>query len=238
MSSSGLLHLLSRHRSVVGAVGLISLIGLVAVLVESPPTYRAAASVVLVNPPVVPAAPPNGEVPAASQNAYVQFRDLSFVADILVRILKSEGLINSLKAKGLVGTFEIAANRDFYRGPILDLACESSSAATAITDTNLVIGEIEARLSALQSKEATDRRYFITTRTIVGPDRATTVLTNFARILLAVGGVGLGLTVGSGLLAEVLERRRTLRHDVSVIAPSTTAPAGQHVIPRHPTHGQ
>ena len=207
-----MLRLLSRHRLVVGLVGLLSVGGLVAVLLAWPPTYQATAAVVLLNPPPVPSASvASPSIPAQYQNPFVQFNDLSVVVDIIVRVTSTEGAKASLKAKGFSGTFEIAANRDFYRGPIIDVAAESSSQTDAINGTRLLTKEIQDQLLSLQAAQGTDSRYFIKTGTVVGADRATTVFTGTVRILVAVGGFGVLLTIGSGLLADFLSRRRSER---------------------------
>ena len=87
-------------------------------------------------PPAVPTATAaRPDIPAQYQNPYVRFGDLSVVVDILVRITGSEEVVNSLKAKGLQGTYTIAANRDFYRGPIVDVAAESTSKAAPRSTT-------------------------------------------------------------------------------------------------------
>lgn len=204
--------MLSRHRLVVAVAAGLSALLLVAVVIVSPPTYRASAAVVLLNPPAVPVASVNGPpVPPKVQNPYVQFGDLSVVVDILVRVINSDEVVASLKARGLDGQFEIAANRDFYRGPIVDVAAESSTEEGALRDTRLVVKEVQDQLETLQTSQGTDPDYFIKTGTVVGADRATKVFSGTLRLLIAVGGFGALLTVGSGLLADFVSRRRSSR---------------------------
>ena len=216
MSISSLLRILWRHPLVVGSVALLSLLAMLGLVLEKPPTYRAGAAVVLLNPPAVPTATATRpDIPAQYQNPYVRFGDLSVVVDILVRITGSQEVVNSLKSKGLEGTFTIAANRDFYRGPIVDVAAESTSSEAAISDTKLVIKEIQDELVALQTQQGTDPAYFIRAELVVGADRATTVFSGTLRLLIVAGGLGAILTVAAGLVADAIERRRLTAAKVS-----------------------
>jgi capsular polysaccharide biosynthesis protein len=181
-------------------------------VVLAPPTYRSSASVVLLNPPAPPlVTPQNPQIPAAAQNPYARFGDLSVITDILVRVLDSEPVKNEMKAAGLDGTIEVAANRDFYRGPIIDVSAESRKAEKAIAGANIVIAELQKQLEAFQAKEGTDPAYFIRTDIVVPAGRATTVFSPTLRLVLLAAGVGLILTVGAGLLSDARGRRREQR---------------------------
>ncbi|MCB0981286.1 MAG: hypothetical protein H6513_15885 [Acidimicrobiaceae bacterium] len=203
MSIASLLRLLWRQRRVVIPAAVVALLACVGVLIVQPPVYRASAAVVLLNPPALPeVTPENPTIPPEYQNPYSRFGDLSVIVDILVKVLDSEPVQQQLKAQGLDGTFEIAANRDFYRGPIIDVAGEGPSGSAAITNTNLVIAELERQLTTLQTSQGTDPSYWIRVETIVTPDKATTVFSGTLRALILVGGLGVVLTVGAGLVAD------------------------------------
>ncbi len=188
---------------------ILSLLACIGVLIVQPAQYRATSAVVLLNPPALPeVTAENPTIPPEFQNPYGRFGDLSVIVDILVRVLGSEPVVDGLKAQGLEGTFEIAANRDFYRGPIIDIATEASTAEAAIADTKLVMAELENQLTTLQQSQGTDPSYWIRVETIVGADKATTVLSGTLRSMILVAGLGVVLTVGAGLLAEALRARR------------------------------
>src|SRR5262249_37767952 len=118
----------------------------------SPPTYRAAGSVVLLNPPALPQQQLGGPpIPADQQNPYTRIGDLGVMVDVMVRVLGSDASAANLVAAGFVGTPEIAGNRDFYAGPIVDLAAKTSSPEQAIADVNILIAEFNRQLQSLQS---------------------------------------------------------------------------------------
>jgi capsular polysaccharide biosynthesis protein len=206
---SSLLKVLWKHKRVVIPMALLSLLACVAEVVVAGPTYRASAAVVLLNPPALPeVTPENPTVPQQYENPYARFGDLSVIVDILVHVLGSEPVGQQLKANGLDGTFEIAANRDFYRGPIIDISAEASSGGQALKNAQVVIDELERQLVELQKSQGTDPSYYIKPNIIVPPNKATTVLSGTLRKLILLAGVGAVLTVASGLLADARQRRR------------------------------
>lgn len=125
------------------------------------------------------------------------------------RVFDSKEMVDQLKAEGMQGEFEIAANRDFYRGPIIDVAAEAPTSEEALHATDLVTRELDAQLKALQENQKIDPNYFIRTAPVVKAAETTTVLTGTVRMLILVGGLGTVLTVGAGLLADALSRRRS-----------------------------
>jgi hypothetical protein len=212
LNLSSLLKVLWSHKRVVIPVALLSLLACVAQVVIAGPTYRASAAVVLLNPPALPeVTPENPTIPAQYENPYARFGDLSVIVDILVHVLDNETVVQELKAKGLDGTFEIAANRDFYRGPIIDVSAEASSGSQALKNAQVVIDELERQLVELQQVQGTDPDYYIKPNVIVPPNKATTVLSGTLRKLILLGGVGGIVTVGSGLVADARARRRRSR---------------------------
>jgi capsular polysaccharide biosynthesis protein len=209
MTISSLLRVLWRRRLVVIPMAVLSFGLCVATVLVYPPTYRSSASVVLLNPPAPPATTPqNPQIQPGAQNPYTRFGDLSVITDILVRVLASEPVKNSMKSAGLDGTVQIATNRDFYRGPIIDVAAESRIAEKAVAGANIVIAELQKQLKSLQQQQGTAPGYFIKAESFVPAGRATTIFSPTLRLLLLVAGVGLILTVGAGLLSDARGRRR------------------------------
>ena len=209
MNISSLLRVLWRRRLVVIPMAVLSFGLCVGAVIVAPPTYRSSASVVLLNPPALPATTAlSPQIPTAAQNPYVRFGDLSVMVDVLVRVVDSEPVKKSMKAAGLDGTFQVAANRDFYRGPIIDVSAESRTATKAVEGANIVIAELQKQLKTLQEQTGTEPGYFIKAQGVVPAGRATTVFSPTLRLLLLVAGVGIILTVGAGLLSDARGRRR------------------------------
>lgn len=209
MNLSSLLRILWRQRRYVLPSTVLAVVLCLSTIVVVPPTYRASASVVLLNPPALPETTPNNpSVPPQFLNPYARFNDLSVIVDILVRVLGSQPIVDSLTARGLDGTFEIAANRDFYRGPIIDLSSETKNRGDAIKNTKLLVAELQDQLNALQQAQGTDPSYWIRAQPVVDADKESSVFSPTLRLLIVAIAFGLVLVVGVGLLADFRERRR------------------------------
>lgn len=196
----------------VAVSSLIAVAGLVSVVIAVPPTYRASSSVVLLNPPSVPEVESEGaseETLRALDNPYERFNDLSVVVDIMRRILVSAPTEEVLAERGLAGDYSVAANIDFYRGPIVDIAAEGASEAEAITGARLVVDMLEETLDAVQERQGTDPNYRITSDVVVPATRATRVLSSTLRRAIAVSALGALFVVGSAVAADALTTRRS-----------------------------
>jgi hypothetical protein len=189
----------------------------------SPPTYRASGAVVLLNPPALPESTIEGpQIPLEWQNPYTRIGSLSVMVDIMVRVVNSEPVLAELEAAGFVGTPEIAANRDYYTGPIIDIAAESSSADAAMNDVNLLIAELDEQLVALQSEQGTAPEYFIRSDIVIRPDRATTVFSGTLRKLIVTLAACSVTVLFLGMVADRTRSR----------APNAKHPLARHGEPR------
>jgi capsular polysaccharide biosynthesis protein len=220
---SSLLKVLWRHKHVVVPVAVLALIGMVGTYVSAGATYRASSSVVLLNPPALPEiTATNPTIPQQYQNPYARFQDLSVIVDILVKVMGNEQIGTTMKAQGLDGTFEIAANRDFYRGPIIDVSAEGTTTEQAIKNANIVVAEMKSQLTELQKVQGTDPSYYIQMNIIQSPSKATRVLSGTLRLLILVGALGVIATVAAGLIADARSRARRRRLEEAFIALTET----------------
>lgn len=225
MDFLALLRLLRRQVWVVVPAVLLSGGLLAATLVLVPPTYRASSSVVLLNPPTPPEADVKSSKPTGDyQNPYARFGDLSIVVDILRRIMTSSPLMDKLRQEGLVGTYTVAANIDFSRGPIIDIASEASTAPDALGSTALVVKELGLQLGALQAQQGTRPDYFIRSEVVVSATRSTRVFSSTLRRLIAVGALGFGLVISTAIIGDSISRRKRRKSDTRKGPTSTESP--------------
>lgn len=228
MSISSILTILWRRRIVVVPAMVLGLLMCAGVVLKAPPTYRASGSVILLNPPALPeVTPQNPSIDPQFQNAFARFGDISVVVDVLVRVLESQPVQDQLNVDGFDGVPEIAANRDFYRGPIVDVAAEADTAEQAIVNVNLLIDELTDQLDQLQTNTA--ETYRILPTLVVSPDRATRVFSGTLRLLILAIGASCALVVGSGLLADRLLKdgpgRRSPPRRAEPVLATTSGPA-------------
>ncbi len=200
-----------RHWVVVILSLAIATAAVAAVVVSTPPTYRATSSVVLLNPPEAPASVTEdaGEVELrALENPYERFNDLSIVVDIIRRVLASDPSMDTLVGRGLQGTYTVAANIDFYRGPIIDVAAEAGTEAEALRATQLVVDLLQQTLDDVQTRQGTDPDYFITSDVVVPATRATLVLSSTLRRAVATAAAGALFVLGMVIVADSFSERR------------------------------
>ncbi len=201
---------LFRRNLVVGLLAVATAGAMLAyVVVSAPPVFRSSGSVVLFSPPLAPDLEPGEKPPDGVENPYVRFNDLSVVVDIVRRVLLSPEVDAELRDLGVVGTYTVAANLDFYRGPIVDIALEAPTAGMARTSTELVMTRLEEILDDLQAREGTDPTYRIKTEIVVHPQDGTRVLSSTLRRGMAGSVLAAGLVVLAVVLAEAWRKRRS-----------------------------
>lgn len=211
MSLTALFRLLLRHRMAFYLSSALVVVALVGVATLKDPVYRSSGSVVLLNPPSPPEAVigPDGipiEPDVNYQNPYARFGDLSTVVDILARLMGSSQVKDALAAEGVL-VYEVAANQDFQRGPIIEVAAEAASPEQARRDAQAVLDLLRNTLIERQTAFGTDPEYLIETDLVQQPEDGTRVISGTLRTLIAVGALGAMGILGSVLLAEYLSVR-------------------------------
>jgi hypothetical protein len=233
MNLSSIVSILWRQRVVVIPATILAVVICVMAAVSSPPTYRASGSVVLLNPPVLPQTVMGGPaIPDAWQNPYTRIGDLAVIVDILVRVVGSEPVQADLVSQGFQGVPEVAANSNFYRGPIIDVAAEAPTAEAAMADVNILIDELNRQLAQLQQQQGTAENYYIKLDTVITPFRATTVFSGTARLLILAMAACTALVVLTGLLTDrVRSGRRASTRSRKRRAATGDGPDGESRVP-------
>jgi hypothetical protein len=212
MDVLSLLQLLVRHWRVTAPAAVLTLLGLVAALQLSSPTYEATASTVLFSPPEPPEVnglPESAPAPDVGQNPFARYGDLAVVSDILARVMDSDSKRDEFEAHGVTG-YDVVANR-LQRGPVVEVTGQGPSPEAAIRSTETVLAEVNAVLSELQEAEGADPDYFINSAPLDPPSTATAMYGSAVRAAIAALAIGALGTLGLAVLAEALARRRTVR---------------------------
>jgi hypothetical protein len=188
-------------------------------VVTAPAVFLSSGSMVLFSPPpppepvVVEADEAVPTTTVATDNPYARFNDLSVVVDIVKRVLLSREVDQRLRAAGVIGTYTVAANIDFYRGPIIDIASEAPTPEASRRSTELVMAELAVALDDLQSKQGTDEQYRIVAQSVVPPNPGTRVLSSTVRRGMAATVLATGMFVGILILSDSVKRSRNSRRD-------------------------
>jgi hypothetical protein len=222
MDIMSLLRLVFRHWRYTIPAALLTIGMVVAAVKVSPPTYQAAGSLVLLNPP----APPDdntGAVPVQNyENPYVRFNDLRVVVDVVARLVGGDTKREELAELGVTG-YQAAGNA-FSDGPVIEVTGAGPTAEDAIRSAEIVLTEIDEVLAENQQAQGTDPEYFITTLPLQRPTAAHAQYGSTMRA--AIGAVALGglYTLAIVAFAEALSRRRAARRTAPV-DPGTAEPA-------------
>lgn len=218
MSAMSFYRMVMRHRVVFFLFAGLTLAAMVGVVVLKPAVYRSSGSLVLLNPPSPPdvVVDENGQTTPTStvnyENPYARFGDLTTVVDIVARIMLSSEVKNELAAQG-VTMYEVAANRDFQRGPIIEVAAEADSPQAAQDHAAAVLTTLQDVLVDRQTSFGTDPTYFIQTQLVEEPGVGTRVVSSTLRTLIGVTALGGLMTLGAVLLAEYWSVHRARRRD-------------------------
>lgn len=211
MDVFSLLRLFARHWRVTAPAAVLTVLGLVAAVLLSSPTYEATGTVALLSPPEVPEVdatvqPVPGSTPEVGQNPFARYGDLSIVADILARVLDSDSKRVELEAEG-VTDYEVTAN-SLQRGPVIEVVGKGPDAEAATRSAELVVAEVDSVLSELQEAEGADPEYFIGTAPIEDSSTATAMYGSTVRAAIAALALGALATLGLVVIAEAVTRRR------------------------------
>ena len=211
MDVLSLLRLLGRHWRVAVPAALLTLLGVVAALRVSSPTYNATGSIVLLNPAEAPdlAQPETGAPPEVGQNPFTRYGDIAIVTNILTRMMNSDSMRGELASQGVAG-YDIVASPS-GRDPVFEVTGQGPDADTAVRSTEIVLAQAERSLSEVQQEQGADPDYFIRSAPLEPPSAATAVYGSTMRAAIAVFAFGGLCTLGLAVLAEVIARRRADR---------------------------
>ncbi|MGH2393080.1 MAG: hypothetical protein ACRDGH_06230, partial [Candidatus Limnocylindria bacterium] len=207
MDVLSLLRLLGRHWRVTAPAALLTVLGLVAALQFSSPTYDATGSILLLSPPEPPDVNdlPEG-TPAPVVGPFARYGDLAVVSDVLARVMDSDSKRAEFESQGVTG-YDVAANR-LERGPVVEVTGQGPNPDVAIRTTEIVLTEVEAVLLELQQDKGADPEYFVTSTPLEPPSTATAMYGSTMRAAIGALAVGAVCIFGLAVLAEAFARRR------------------------------
>jgi hypothetical protein len=215
-----------------GALLLLTLIGVVAALVQLPPTYQAESSVVLLASPA--ASRPNGD------NPYLSFSpSLTLTADLVSREMTAPSTVGYLVSKGFADSYNVAlaTYTTATTGSVLLVTVTGPDQAAVELTLHGVTDEISTVLAKLQAGAPPSSR--ILAATVSMSRQAALSLSQLARLLAILIGVGLVASFGVPWLVEAQIAGRRIRRDIGPpVAPPPDDPADEArwAIGQHAAH--
>lgn len=201
-----------RHKIVTIPVIVLTLLGLFYVLEVKPPTYQSTGSILLVNPPGPPTAqqiaanPSLGKISTA--NPYVSYGNLNFVADVVINIVDSPSVQQSLVQAGADPRYAVALAVELGNPPIIQVTGVASNGSEAIRTAQLVVGAVEQHLIQIQQNQKVNSRYMITGQEFAKPEIATKSVSGKLRTMITFLALGLIVLLVAVSIMEAFAKRR------------------------------
>jgi capsular polysaccharide biosynthesis protein len=202
-----------KYKLVTVPIMACVLAGAYYVVAVTPPTYEASATYILVNPPPLPTDAQIASNPALGRikgdNPYTRFSDQSVLVQVLAGKLNSEEDRLSLAKRGAEPNYTAAPSAEFgFSAPILQITGTGTSAAAAVTTTNLVGDMLTRELDQMQRDRGVDKDYRIKTEAVVPAHGAKLKPSGKLRSLVAVFVLG---TVLLFMAMSILDALSVLR---------------------------
>jgi capsular polysaccharide biosynthesis protein len=200
-----------RRRIVAIPIILITLIGVVYVVKIKAPTYQATADVLLANP-----TPPTAAQVAANpslakintSNPYLGYGDLVLVSDIVIDVVSSPAVAQSLASQGANPKYTVTNAPLLNNPPIIAITDSGPTPAAAEQSTQLVAQQAIKSLQQMQADKNVNPYYMITGTEVVKPTMATSSSSSKLRTAVGVLAIGLIVLLIAISVAQALENRR------------------------------
>jgi hypothetical protein len=168
-------------------LAVLVLAGWYYVLAVKTPTYEAAATYILVDPP----APPISVQMTGSDNPYLRFSNDAVLVEVLATRLTSEQGRRRLASQGADPNYTAQSNTELgFSAPILQVTGTGTTPAAAIRTAYLVGRAMTAELARMQGIRRVEKRYRIRAAAVVAAHDATLKGAGRIRGLLAVFALG------------------------------------------------
>lgn len=201
-----------RHKLAAIPVILLTVIAAFYVAEVKPPAYDASSSVLLLSPPGAPTAAQIAAHPKLAKvnanNPYVDFGDLSVVADAVLNVVTSDSAAQALVQSGADPRYQVTLSSAFGNPPIIQVTGVGATPEKAIQSANLVTSAAMTDLYQMQKREGVNPLYMITSVELVKPHQAQKSVSGKLRTLITVIGIGAILLCVVISLIDAIEKRR------------------------------
>jgi len=221
--------ILWRRKFITIPVIILTAMAAFYVVKVKPPVYQAQSSLLMV-PPSPPTAAQIAADPALgrinSNNPYINYGDLSVIADTLIDVVTDPANEQVLVAQGADPRYELTLSTDYGNPPIIDITGIGRTPAIAIRSAQLVTKTAQQDLVTLQSSQGVNSLYMIKGTQLVTPAQASQSVSSKLRTLIAVLAMGILVLFAGVSLIEAVEKRRSQKAR-RVAANARTSPEEQ-----------
>ncbi len=210
MDFASTLRVLAKHKVIAGTLLALTLIATIASFAVASKTQEASGSYLLLTAKTPPRLADGTQI--STNNPFADM-ELSTVVDVLVRAQMTDKVANELKAEGFVGSYTVVGNKDFVRGPVLDLTVTSPTAEEALSGYELLATSVQQTLQDRQLSEGANPDYLVTMQRLQDPVVTSPGLVGRLRLSIAVLAVGLIATLGITFAVESLQNWSSKKHE-------------------------
>jgi hypothetical protein len=204
MDFASTLRVLGKHKLIVGIMLALTIVATLVAVAAASKTQEAAGSYLLLNARTPPKEPDGTQI--STNNPFAEM-ELSTVVDVLVRAEMTEAVADQLKSQGFNGSYTVIGNKDFVRGPVLDLTVTASDSQAATDGYELLAANVQQTLQEKQLDAGANPDYLVTMQRLQDPVISTPGLVGRLRLAIAVFGVGILLTLAVTFSVESLRNR-------------------------------
>ena len=147
---------------------VLTLIGVAVAVSQSSSSKKASGEVVLLAAPTPPGPTNDNPNPPIANNPYA-LMELPDVVDVVSQSVSSEAAARDLQRQGLSGTYTIAGNQDFQRGPIMTIEVTSPTESSALASYRLVVDEAASTLDRLQDEVQANPAFRVKMQRLTAP---------------------------------------------------------------------
>ncbi len=189
---------------------VLTLIGVAVAVSQSSSSKQASGEVVLLAAPTPPGPTNDNPNPPIANNPYA-LMELPDVVDVVSQSVSSEATARDLQRQGLSGTYTIAGNKDFQRGPIMTIEVTSPTESSALASYRLVVDEAASTLDRLQDEVQANPAFRVKMQRLTAPAVASASALVKLRAALIALLIGLFVTLAAVFAVESIQKGQARR---------------------------
>jgi hypothetical protein len=205
-----------RHKLALLPVIILTALGVGYVIAVKKPVYDTTSNYILLSPPAPPTAAQLAANPAlgriSANNPYMDFGDLSVVANLVAQVMTTDAVKGSLLKEGANPTYTVAPSAQFgLTTPILQITGVGATPQAAIQTATLVGQAVITQMDKLQAAQGVNPHYYIRPSQFTAPNSPQLQVSSKLRMLVGVLAIGTILMFVVLSTMTGLEERKQLR---------------------------
>jgi hypothetical protein len=207
-----------RHKLALLPVVLLMAVGVAYVVAVKAPVYDVTSEYILLSPPSPPTDAQIARDPAlgrvSANNPYMDFGDMSVVANLLSQVMSTDAVKASLVSQGANPAYTVVPSAQFgLTTPFLEVTGVGATPQAAMQTARLVGRAVIKQMDALQKAQGVNPHYYIKPSPFTAPSTPQLQVSSKIRMLVGVLAVGTILAfVVLSVMTGLAERKQLKRY--------------------------